>query len=391
MTRIFRAFLVLSIGVFLSAIQQAVQLRLLTNNEGDGSFSNSNGDERAPHSTVVSTTNHTIDNFRILLGIFSTMNSDSEFQRRQEIRDTYLDFYHWQNTHFQTTDSQKICSLSDLKSNPSQYKNCRLVYTFVVGAHPPESTDKPAEILANGNERLVLDNYQIASATNEPDITYLNIRENMNDGKSISYFRYVAFELLPDENLEIDFVAKMDTDTLLFPDKFLDLLTTDLSTVEKSPHESLNSLPPLVYGGFYIREWLMRGELYYLSRNLVNYIVDCTATVSECVSIPSQLLRGRYKTRIEDMEIAMYVDTYKTSFQGDTVHRIGHPKRSAWEHPMKDSVAWHAYWDYALYITHLRHLFSKDECPSQLELMQKIHQWKDYPELRQRFLQETLC
>ena len=52
---------------------------------------------------------------------------------------------------------------------------------------------------------------------NEPDMTLLNIRENMNEGKSQTWMKYAATIA---EEYDLDYVAKCDADSLFHLHEF---------------------------------------------------------------------------------------------------------------------------------------------------------------------------
>ena len=115
-----------------------------------------------------------------LWGICS-MESDSERERREVIRETYLSFYKDEDRHL-----HRICSLNDLLQGTVAFEDCQVAYAFFVGANP----SGPSELLFPN------ESYPILAAPNrtlmeqdEHDIVYLNIRENMEDGKSPTWLK----------------------------------------------------------------------------------------------------------------------------------------------------------------------------------------------------------
>jgi hypothetical protein len=196
------------------------------------------------------------------------MTTDSDFDRRQRqaIRDSYLSYY-----KSDTENKNRICSISDLINGRIPDDSCQIAYTFVIGGN------------ANGNNEFVDTDHKEALTVTpanisavEDDVTYLNIKENMNEGKMQSWFKYAT-------TLELDFgyVAKVDSDTMLFPPRFLSFCEESLSN---------RPLKEQVYGGNPIdrkscgkRWWCerriegktyMAGGLYFLSANLARYIVS---------------------------------------------------------------------------------------------------------------------
>lgn len=127
----------------------------------------------------------------------------------------------------------------------------------------------------------------------EPDALYWNIRENMNDGKTDTWFRYAA---LVSDSLYFDYYGKVDTDTLVFTTK----LFSFMSTWPAFPNNVRT------YGGRYI-VWgshalayghtYMAGHLYWMSPDLVRYI-----------GFSERLNREALRTEMEDMTTGSYVN-----------------------------------------------------------------------------------
>lgn len=137
---------------------------------------------------------------RLLLGVFTADDAD---ERRYRAKFRALFQLHPQ-----------VC---DLKSYTDDLpKDCRLVYTFVVGG-ASEATP-PVLLQTNARPWLVSASTSALSADlNEHDVTLLNIRENMNEGKSQTWFAYAASQA---DALEIDYIGKVDTDTILHLDQY---------------------------------------------------------------------------------------------------------------------------------------------------------------------------
>lgn len=131
----------------------------------------------------------------MLVGIFSTHN---EQLRRQYIRETMLN-----------VSDDFLCPLDVyLASNVSE---CRVIYAFIVGAGAADAPQKNTQ--ATNLTQAVL-----SSSDDEPDVVRLSIQENMDHGKSPTYFAYGALldqELRQQSFRHIDYIAKMDSDTLM--------------------------------------------------------------------------------------------------------------------------------------------------------------------------------
>ena len=138
------------------------------------------------------------------------------------------------------------------------------------------------------------------------DIIYLNIKENMNDGKSQTWLKYVTLlkeeynysssRLLLDS---FDLISKTDSDTVVLPNKLLHYLDENLnSNVNKKARTILSSTSSalsykrLIYGGIPYNQVLcggvnlphcarmkpqdvyMSGEFYFLSYELVKHMFN---------------------------------------------------------------------------------------------------------------------
>lgn len=184
---------------------------------------------------------------KLLLGIF-TMDRPFDRTRREAIRKTYLKFY---DSAYETRgvgnneNKHRICSLQDLQNGKVKFHDCQIAYTFVVGANPKGPTDLVEERhhsnSSSSSSALVVDHpISQSGAILEDDVTYLNMMENMNQGKTPSWFHYTATVMDDYPSLLFDYIGKLDTDTLLFIPKFLELVE---QTLEPYPHNTR------VYGG----------------------------------------------------------------------------------------------------------------------------------------------
>lgn len=105
-----------------------------------------------------------------------------------------------------------VCSLGSYERDLLQKSasTCEFIYTFVMGGR--EDVNAPTEMLDQDNHGpLVLEKVE--------DQLVLNIKENMNDGKSQTWF-YFASTVMSDEYLGFDYVGKMDTDSLVYIDQY---------------------------------------------------------------------------------------------------------------------------------------------------------------------------
>jgi hypothetical protein len=197
---------------------------------------------------------------RILIGIFTTIDDAGI---RAMIRT------HWLDAEgvcaFQGRPLQQVSALSD---------SCRIVYTFVLGTPDALSTS------LQGNAEYVAERSRGIVALDE---THLNIKENMEEGKTHTWFRY-ASTLTP--VLGVDYVGKMDSDTWLDIKRFVDFMDSDLPPAPISGHDNrkryggilmegvacgvkVNAHCKLLRGRAY-----MAGQFYFVSSDLAKFIFE---------------------------------------------------------------------------------------------------------------------
>ena len=119
-----------------------------------------------------------------------------------------------------------VCSLGELRDHKIDTLSCELVYTFVIGAGSDGTTGlrlkTPFEVSSIQQTcKAVPDQTDCTLA----DMTLLNIKENMNSGKSPTWLAYGASL---SETYGIDYIAKQDTDTIIFLDKYFEFARTNL-------------------------------------------------------------------------------------------------------------------------------------------------------------------
>lgn len=259
---------------------------------------------------------------RMLLGIFTMKDDAQEMERRQAIRETYLNYYRSKENG--TLACNRICSLQELISLDSPnhsalLRECQLAYTFVSGDNPQGPTE-----LVDFNESMPL---TLPSTGNENDIVSLNIRENMKEGKSQTFFKFAT--TVVDEYVYFDYIGKTDTDTLVFPEELLD--------------QHINNLPLFpnnvrVYGGSprgkiqidHIKGPAYNiGAFYWMSVDLARYITspDCD--------------RQKLKVFSEDKSVGNFVHSHKKPIRRVKLKML---RCRAFEHPIKNVDEFRSRW-----------------------------------------------
>jgi hypothetical protein len=202
--------------------------------------------------------------------------------------------------------------------------DCQVAYVFFMGANP----DGPTELVApNSSFPMEIDRSTIQNA--EEDIVYLNIKENMEDGKSQTWFKYGSMIA---EEYGFDYITKVDSDSLVFIPQFLDYVD---KTLKPSPYNKR------VYGGipFYsnscemnetnqphacplplVGPYYFSGEFYFMSPDLASFIAS------------DQVDRKKLAIYHEDVDIGNFVFSHPkpiSSFPIENRHVLRYPEMNA--------------------------------------------------------------
>jgi hypothetical protein len=208
-----------------------------------------------------------------------------------------------------------------------------------MGANP----DGPTELLAP-NSSFPMTTKPPKTEKAVEDIVYLNIKENMNKGKSQTWLKYGSMIA---EEYGFDYITKVDSDTLVFIPQFLDYVD---KTLKPSPYNQrvfgglrycLEKCPFKLVGQHYFS-----GEFYYMSPDLASYITS------------DKVDRTTMSTSYEDVDIGNFVFTHPLPIQSVAVEQrnvLRTPKHDAhwfwvnpenafgdkyWAHTTVDGGAW---------------------------------------------------
>jgi len=195
------------------------------------------------------------DDTIMLLGIFSTMlEPKKEAEKRQMIRDTYLSY----------NNDSRVCSLQDYMrlTKKGSANNCKVLYTFVIGGLEGGPTDH-----YHSKAPLTINPVKFKN-TSEDDVTYLNIKENLHEGKSTTWLKYCASV---SRVYGIDYSAKVDQDTMLNMPHLVDFIITDLPPYPYNVR---------IFGGNFICNPSLKsrglmypsGQFYYLSSDMAEFV-----------------------------------------------------------------------------------------------------------------------
>lgn len=157
---------------------------------------------------------------RVLMGIF-TYDRGTQMPYRRQFRKIF--------ELFPQRNDTRVCSLYDFEhaaSDELRYE-CQFIYTFVVGGLKKDSAR--TELVDDSDSILIPEeNYRFQQSKDlreSNDVTYLNIRENMNEGKSQTWFKFATTIM---EKYDLDYTGKIDSDSLPYLDKFFNWAYTYL-------------------------------------------------------------------------------------------------------------------------------------------------------------------
>jgi hypothetical protein len=243
---------------------------------------------------------------------------------------------------FKLWNDSRVCSLPEFKAKPIEERyECEIIYTFVIGANPhasPELVDnsRPMEVA-----RPVTG---VCPDLNEPDMTLLNIRENMNEGKSQTWLKYAA-EIA--EEYDLDYVTKCDADSLLHLHEFFQFAYNNLPPAPYNKHMYVGALRDKAYWPTHTTEeerirfesffgntyegvhLYVAGQMYIMSTDLAKF-VGKEALTSKC----------SYCEGHEDHDISAMAFHSTTPVKLTVIGR----SHRFWEHPVKGEPRWKRIW-----------------------------------------------
>mmetsp|Transcript_21277 Transcript_21277/g.31508 ORF Transcript_21277/g.31508 Transcript_21277/m.31508 type:complete len:349 (+) Transcript_21277:86-1132(+) len=246
----------------------------------------------------------------MLIGIFSTTGSKYS-HRRDYIRDTFLG-----------QDEPRLCTIQEFirqTEESPQKRVCQVAYTFVIGAG---GHDRPTD--HDDNEPLTVDNDQFGNS--EDDCTYLNVMENMEDGKSPTYLKFGANIA---NQYGIDYITKMDDDTVLTHKNFFDWIDSDLPPTPYNTRTYGGATRPsriktTLYGA---------GEFYFMSTDLADYVGNKLTT-------EDRLLMMHPRRHVEDLDMGTFVFSNPRP-----IKFVSMDQKKIWSHPKKTEDEYRTEWD----------------------------------------------
>ena len=223
-----------------------------------------------------------------LVGVFST---SEEVAARARLRKDVFDH------------GRRVCSLQNFIRSPFEAHDCIVLYTFVLGGN----SDGPSVLTKSRDPSSFLTR---TGFLDEMDVTVLDIQENMQDGKTLTWFAYANTFV---HQFGVEFVGKMDSDTYMNMDLFVDFVHRELVRSEtERAHRKIyggvltdaiacgvlagNEACKLLRGRVY-----MSGQFYFVSADMLEHVVKYGAANFE------------HRIGIEDMDFGVWVQSHPES------------------------------------------------------------------------------
>lgn len=267
---------------------------------------------------------------RVLMGILSAdFFNDQVYRRRHRML-------------FELWNDERVCSLDQFKALPmAERYRCELIWVFVLAGNPnaaPELVDdsRPWEV-----PRPI---QGVSKDLNRPDTILLNIKENMNEGKSQTWMKYGAHIA---QQYDLDYVSKCDADSLLHLHEFFRFAYRNMPPKPYNRNVYIGALRDKAYwpkheteqerirfesyfGNTYDGVHLyVAGQLYIVSTDLAEFIGQ-EAYESKC----------SYCEGYEDHDV-----TSMAFHSPDPVKIVAVGRRHRfWEHPVKGEPRWKRMW-----------------------------------------------
>jgi Galactosyltransferase len=331
-----------SSGATSAAVESARRLGTFSTNSqsssgGDSGVANGNNGNGDTGGDTVLLEKHRLGaslhngRLRVLWGILS-----ADFYNDQVYRKRHRNL-------FKLWNDPRVCSLPDFKKKSmAERYECELIYTFVLGANPkapPELVDhsRPFEVA-----RPILG--ALGKDMNEPDMTLLNIRENMNEGKSQTWMLYGAQIA---EQYDLDYVAKCDADSMLHLHEFFHFAYKNMPPAPYNSMMYVGALRDKAYWPKHATEAeRIRFESYFgnnydgVHLYVAGQVYICATDLAKFIGQEALENKCSYCEGHEDHDISAIAfhapEPVKLVVVGRS-HRF-------WEHPVKGEPRWKRIW-----------------------------------------------
>ena len=144
---------------------------------------------------------------------------------------------------------------------------CQLIYTFVISGNPNGTTsilqqdeNNLPSLTVPSDQIPILPRYKDALLS---DVTILNIKENMNHGKTPTYF-YFAYQNIMKVYPDVQYILKCDSDAILRLGSLLKFVNTHLPTTTTADSSS-SSAAAVDYSTYYNIPPILIGSLRHKS------------------------------------------------------------------------------------------------------------------------------
>jgi hypothetical protein len=243
---------------------------------------------------------------------------------------------------FELWDDPRVCSLPDFKHKSVEEREvCELIYTFVVGGNQ----DASPELVDDSRPMTATRPVPAKSPDlNDPDVTLLNIKENMNEGKSQTWLKHGA-EIA--EQYGLDYVVKCDADAMLHLHEFFTFAYKHLPPAPYNTHVYAGALRDKAYwprhkteeeriryesyfgNNFEGVHLYVAGQIYIMSTDLAKFVGQ-EALENKC----------SYCEGHEDHDISAMAFHSPEPIKLLVIGR----KQRFWEHPVKGEPRWKRIW-----------------------------------------------
>lgn len=267
---------------------------------------------------------------RVLVGILTAdFFNDSVYRKRHR-------------NLFNLWNDDRVCSLPEFKTKPLKLRyRCEFIYTFVIGANPEASPE-----LVDGSRPMEVDRpiQGISKDLNEPDMTLLNIRENMNEGKSQTWMHYGAQIA---REYDLDYVTKCDADALFHLHEFFEFAYKNLPPAPYNSMMYVGALRDKAYWPKHEKEEdKIRYESYFgntyegVHLYVAGQIYMVATDLAEFIGKEALENKCSYCEGHEDHDISAMAFHSPEPIK---LTVIGRPHRF-WEHPVKGEPRWKRIW-----------------------------------------------
>jgi hypothetical protein len=242
---------------------------------------------------------------------------------------------------FKLWNDPRVCSLPDFLAKPKEIRyHCEIIYTFVLGANQTASP----ELVDDSRPMLVTKPVTgLSPDLNDGDMTLLNIKENMNQGKSQTWFKY-AGKFAQDHDL--DYVVKCDADSILHMHRFFAFAYKHLPPPPYNVNIYAGALRDKAYWPKHTTsEELIRFESYfgnhyegvhlYIAGQFYLMSTDLAKFVGQEAKNAKPYCEGH-----EDHDISAMAFHSTTPIHMIPISR----KQRFWEHPVKGEPRWVRIW-----------------------------------------------